>query len=477
MPTDQELIRIVPSDRQLAYQETEFYAFFHFGMNTYTDREWGDGTEDPKLFNPAKLDADQWVSAAKSAGMKGVILTCKHHDGFCLWPTRYTSHSVASSPWKKGTGDVVKEVSDACRRHGMKFGIYLSPWDRNQPCYGTGKEYDDYYLAQLTELLTGYGEIFSVWLDGACGEGPNGKKQVYDWERYYACVRKYQPDACICVCGPDIRWCGNEAGDVRKSEWSVVPARTALAESIQEKSQQADDEEFRQRKITSDMEDLGSRAALQGEKDLIWYPAEVNTSIRPGWFYHTKEDNQVKSLEELISIYCGSVGGNATFLLNVPPMPNGLLHPNDVARLAELGQWKRSAFSGNLAEFAEITASSEDAAHQVQNVLTDTRTTWYQPETDAKTGAFPAELIFNLHTQKALGYLVIKEAIQHSQRVEAFCVYAQKEEKWVLVYEGTVIGYQKIVKLSKVFTKKLKIVFSDYRVAHLISFVGIYQKR
>lgn len=477
MPTDQELIRIVPSDRQLAYQETEFYAFFHFGMNTYTDREWGDGTEDPKLFNPAKLDADQWVSAAKSAGMKGVILTCKHHDGFCLWPTRYTSHSVASSPWKKGTGDVVKEVSDACRRHGMKFGIYLSPWDRNQPCYGTGKEYDDYYLAQLTELLTGYGKIFSVWLDGACGEGPNGKKQVYDWERYYACVRKYQPDACICVCGPDIRWCGNEAGDVRKSEWSVVPARTALAESIQEKSQQADDEEFRQRKITSDMEDLGSRAALQGEKDLIWYPAEVNTSIRPGWFYHTKEDNQVKSLEELISIYCGSVGGNATFLLNVPPMPNGLLHPNDVARLAELGQWKRSAFSGNLAEFAEITASSEDTAHPVQNVLTDTRTTWYQPETDAKTGAFPAELIFNLHTQKALGYLVIKEAIQHSQRVEAFCVYAQKEEKWVLVYEGTVIGYQKIVKLSEAFTRKLKIVFSDYRVAPLISFVGIYPKR
>ena len=475
MPIDQELIRIVPSDRQLAYQETEFYAFFHFGMNTYTNREWGDGTEDPGIFNPVNLDADQWVSAVKSAGMKGVILTCKHHDGFCLWPTRYTRHSVAASPWKNGTGDVVREVSDACRRHDMKFGIYLSPWDRNQPCYGTGKEYDDYYLAQLTELLTGYGEIFSVWLDGACGEGPNGKKQVYDWERYYACVRKYQPNACICVCGPDIRWCGNEAGAVRKSEWSVVPARTALAESVQEKSQQADDEEFRQRKITSDMEDLGSRAALQGEKDLIWYPAEVNTSIRPGWFYHAKEDGQVKSLEELIHIYCGSVGGNATFLLNIPPMPNGLLHPIDVARLTEFGQWKRSAFSDNLAESAEITASSEDAAHPVQNVLTDTRTTWYQPEPDVKTGVFPAKLIFDLHTQETLGYLVLKEAIQHSQRVEAFQVYAQKEEKWVSVYEGTVIGYQKIADLSKVFTQKLKIVFSDYRVIPLISFVGIYK--
>lgn len=200
MPTDQELIKIVPSCRQIAYQATEFYAFFHFGMNTYTNREWGDGTENPQIFNPTEFDADQWVTAAQNAGMKGVILTCKHHDGFCLWPTRYTSHSVAASPWKNGRGDVVREVSEACRRHGLKFGIYLSPWDRNQPCYGMGKEYDDYYLSQLTELLTRYGEIFSVWLDGACGEGPNGKKQVYDWNRYYECVRKYQPDACICVC-------------------------------------------------------------------------------------------------------------------------------------------------------------------------------------------------------------------------------------------------------------------------------------
>ena len=265
MPTDQELIKIVPSSRQLAYQATEFYAFFHFGMNTYTNREWGDGTETPQIFNPTEFVADQWVSAAQNAGMKGVILTCKHHDGFCLWPTRYTSHSVVSSPWKNGRGDVVWEVSEACRRYGMKFGIYLSPWDRNKPCYGSGKEYDDYYLAQLTELLTGYGDIFSVWLDGACGEGPNGKKQIYDWKRYYECVRKYQPDACICVCGPDIRWCGNEAGDVRKSEWSVVPARTAFAESVQERSQQTDDKEFRMRRITSDMEDLGSRRALDAE--------------------------------------------------------------------------------------------------------------------------------------------------------------------------------------------------------------------
>ena len=280
------------------YQETEFYAFFHFGMNTYTDREWGDGTEDPKFFNPAELDArDQWVSAAENAGMKGVILTCKHHDGFCLWPTGYTMHSVARKPTgKRGTGDVVKEVSDACRRpRALKFGIYLSPATGTSPAMERERNMTITIWLSLPSCSPDT-EKYSVsgWMVPAA-RGQNGKKQVYDWERYYACVRKYQPDACICVCGPDIRWCGNEAGDVRKSEWSVVPARTALAESAyRKKSQQADDEEFRQRKITSDMEDLGSRAALQGEKDLIWYPAEVNTSIRPGWFYHAKEDNQVK---------------------------------------------------------------------------------------------------------------------------------------------------------------------------------------
>ena len=203
------------------FMDGRFGMFIHWGLYAIPARgEWVRSMEQiphedychlTEEFTAENYNPREWARLAKKAGMKYAVLTAKHHDGFCLWPTRYTRHSVASSPWKKGTGDVVKEVSDACRRHGMKFGIYLSPWDRNQPCYGTGKEYDDYYLAQLTELLTGYGEIFSVWLDGACGEGPNGKKQVYDWERYYACVRKYQPDACICVCGPDIRWCGNEA--------------------------------------------------------------------------------------------------------------------------------------------------------------------------------------------------------------------------------------------------------------------------
>ena len=223
MNLEQRLASVCPHPRQIAWQETEFYAFVHFTVNTFTDKEWGDGTESPEIFNPVDFDVCQWVAAIKSAGMRGLILTCKHHDGFCLWHSKLTEHSVEYSPFKR---DIVKEVSKACREGGIKFGVYLSPWDRNSPLYGSGKPYDDYFCGQLEELLTGYGEVFSVWFDGACGEGPNGKKQYYDWERYYSVIRRLQPNACISVCGPDVRWCGNEAGYTRPSEWSVVPLRT-----------------------------------------------------------------------------------------------------------------------------------------------------------------------------------------------------------------------------------------------------------
>ena len=241
---EEKLISVLPSPRQVAFQQTEFYAFVHFTVNTFTDKEWGDGKENPEIFNPVNFDADQWLRAIKSAGMKGLILTCKHHDGFCLWPSKFTNHSVAASPFKK---DIVLEVSEACKKYGIKFGVYLSPWDRNSSLYGQGKAYDDFFVNQLTELLTNYGPVFSVWFDGACGEGPNGKKQYYDWERYYKVIRDLQPEACISVCGPDIRWCGNEAGYTRESEWSVVPQRARDSEKIAEKSQQQDDEKFRLR--------------------------------------------------------------------------------------------------------------------------------------------------------------------------------------------------------------------------------------
>lgn len=337
MINEDYLANIRPTHRQLEWQKMEMYAFIHFGMNTMTDREWGEGHEDPSLFNPDRVDVDQWMRALVSAGMTGVILTCKHHDGFCLWPSAYTTHTVASSPWREGRGDLVREVSDSAARHGLKFGVYLSPWDMTEQTYGQGQPYNDFYFNQLVELLTHYGPVFSVWLDGACGEGPNGKVQAYDWQRIYDTVRALAPEAVISVCGPDVRWCGNEAGSVRANEWSVVPASLREAERTAENSQKVDDGEF-SRQVASADEDLGSREALADyDGPLVWYPAEVNTSTRKGWFHHEAEDTQVRGVDELFSIWLGSVGGNATFLLNVPPNRHGLLADADVEVLAQLG--------------------------------------------------------------------------------------------------------------------------------------------
>ena len=429
MTLDERLVKIRPSKRQLEWQQTEFYAFVHFTVNTFTDKEWGDGTEKPEIFNPVKLDARQWCKAIKTAGMKGLILTCKHHDGFCLWPSRFTNHTVAASPYKDGKGDIVREVSEACSEFGLKFGVYLSPWDRNSQLYGQGKPYDDFFVNQLTELLSNYGKVFSVWFDGACGEGPNGKKQVYDFERYYKVIRDLQPDACISVCGPDVRWCGNEAGHCRKSEWSVVPARTKDTEIIKERSQHEDSDEFRQRKISASDEDLGSRAILENEKDLIWYPAEVNTSIRPGWFYHEYEDDKVRSLEELTNIYFNSVGGNATFLLNIPPTREGLFHKNDVARLQELGDFLRNEFA-NPIKVLDAKQIKLNTTSQADN--------------------FTVRIDLPLSKIK---YIIIQEDIEKSQRVESFEVLAKNSsEKYETLFSGTTIGYKKIIRFEKPLT-------------------------
>ncbi len=468
MNHDQRLVQIKPSLRQVRHQQLEFYAFVHFTINTFTDREWGDGTENPSLFNPVKLDAEQWVRAVKSAGMKGLILTCKHHDGFCLWPSRYTAHTVQSSPYKNGGGDVVKEVSDACRRHGIKFGVYLSPWDRNCPLYGQGKAYDDFFINQLTELLTGYGGIFSVWFDGACGEGPNGKKQYYDWERYYEKIRELQPDACISVCGPDVRWCGNEAGYTRNAEWSVVPERAKDSEIIAEKSQQSDDDKFRQRRVDSRDADLGSRELLCNEDRLIWYPAEVNTSIRPGWFWHESENDEVRSLDELIKIYINSVGGNATFLLNIPPSRDGLFDENDVKRLAEMGRYLEAAFAENLLDSAELTACG---GSDIESVRTDSYDIYYC----AAKGNNTAEITAEWSGYVNVGNIVIKENILMSQRVESFAVDAMINGSFEEVFSGTVIGYKRIIPLSGIKTNCIRIRITDSRTEPTIAFLGIYK--
>lgn len=444
---DERLIEICPSKRQLEIQKLGFYAFFHFTINTFTGKEWGDGQESPSLFNPKEMDVDQWVRAIKAAGMKGAILTCKHHDGFCLWPSKYTEHSVKASPYKNGKGDIVREVSDACKRHGIKFGVYLSPWDRNQETYGQGKAYNDYFVNQLTELLTQYGELFCVWFDGACGEGKNGKKQDYDWKRYYQIIRKYQPNACISVTGPDVRWCGNEAGDTRASEWSIVPAALSMAEKIAEASQQEDNTAFREKIISSMEQDLGSRERLKDEEKLIWYPAEVDVSIRPGWFYHKEEDTQVRSLENLVDIYEKSVGGNAMLLLNIPPMPNGKLNEADVARLEELGTFLRKKYEKNLAKDAHIDIEENKAQMKITakwDVLTD------------------------------VSAIVLKEDIRFSQRVEKYRVFAQGEAGLELIYEGTTIGFRKIISINKRKTNTVIVEINDFRVKPVLFDIEIY---
>ncbi len=464
---DADLVRIVPTERQLRLQRMEFYAFVHFTVNTFTDREWGDGTEDPAVFRPTELNPDQWVSSIREAGMKGLILTCKHHDGFCLWPSRYTEHSVKNSPCPR---DVVRETAEACRRGGIRFGIYLSPWDRNQPLYGTGTPYDDYFVGQLTELLTGYGEIFSVWFDGACGEGPNGKKQMYDWERYNRTVRALQPGACIHVCGPDIRWCGNEAGETRPSEWSVVPRRTMDTEKIASRSQQADSADFRLRPIRAQDLDLGSRDILKDEQELIWYPAEVNTSIRPGWFWHASENDQVKPLDKLIDIYLHSVGGNATFLLNIPPDRRGLFHENDVKRLREIGSFLRSSFRNNLIREATEISAPEAAAGHAPEKLKEEDDSYYYPA----RRSMPLEIDVRWREERTVRYAVIREHLPLSQRVEQFELVAHTAEGMQRVFRGTTIGNKRIVVLDHLKTDSILLRITDARETPALEQLAFY---
>ncbi|MCI9619900.1 MAG: GIY-YIG nuclease family protein [Dorea sp.] len=469
---DERLIRVRPDKRQVEFQKVEFYAFIHFTINTYTGKEWGDGTESPEIFMPDHLDAAQWVTAIKDAGMRGLILTCKHHDGFCLWPSRYTRHSVAASPYKGGKGDIVREVADACQAAGIKFGVYLSPWDRNSELYGRGKEYDDYFVNQLTELLTNYGPVFDVWFDGACGEGAGGMRQCYNWERYYKVIRKLQPDACINVCGPDIRWCGNEAGDTRDAEWSVVPARLRDTEMIADKSQQTDDTDFsfRRRTISSSDADLGSREFLKDEPDLIWYPVEVNTSIRPGWFYHQEEDDKVRSLEELSQIYFHSVGGNGTFLLNIPPNKEGLLAKEDVERLKELGEFLRKAFKRNLVEEAVLAVDSYKEGFEIENV----REPGYGKYFSTREGITSCTIGIEFEEETEIHYLILQENIEMSQRIEGFSVWAETDGNLREVYRGKVVGYKHIAQLKGIRTKFLQIKIHDARVCPTVAFLGVF---
>ncbi len=407
--------KVQPSERQYKrLTETPFYAFVHFGPNTYTGLEWGTGEEDPAIFNPTDLDCDSWVEAIKSAGMKGAVITAKHHDGFCLWQTATTEHSIKNSPYKNGKGDIVREFSDACRRGGIEFGFYLSPWDRNASSYGTA-EYNDLYRAQLTELLTNYGEVFHVWFDGACGEGPNGKKQVYDFESYFELVRKYQPNATMFKDdGPDLRWCGNESGSARASEWAVVPHELC---KYCEKQTEGALLEGNLEGISNTDKDLGTLENIIVSKGLCFAPSEIDMSIRPGWFYHPQEEPH--SLERLFDTYLNSVGGNTTFNLNIPPMPNGRFDPRDIKRLKELGDKIRENFSENECVGAKITRTD--------------------------INEYQCEYFVEFSEEKAVKFFEFGEDIKKGQRVSSFRIVYRKDGRWQpCLGNYTTIGFRKI---------------------------------
>lgn len=465
---------VTPSERQLKWQELEFYAFCHFGMTTFIEKEWGDGTTPTEVFNPTDLDAEQWVKAVKSAGMRGLILTCKHHDGFCLWPSVYTEYSVKNSPFRGGEGDVVKEVSDACRKYGLKFGVYLSPWDRHEPTYGQGEPYNNFYKNQLRELMTNYGELFCLWFDGACGEGKNGKVQKYDWQGYYALIRELQPKAAICISGPDVRWIGNEAGVCRKSEWSVVPAWLSINEYVAEKSQKTDDKKFAKTHNSMTL-DLGSRKAIQNETDLIWYPAEVDVSIRPGWFYHAEQDNKVKSTDKLFKFYLNSVGGNASLLLNVPPDKTGRIHAEDTMVLDSFGRLLKREFPKNLLENARASATSElDNEHNALFALSDDKNYWQAALDDDRP-----ELIVDFGQETSFDSVILQENIATGQQIEEFDLFIQKKgnNRWKRIGKYTVIGYKRICRLKKAYTtRKLRIRIRSHRGKATLLHAAAYKR-
>ncbi len=460
---------ITPSPRQLAWQHLETTAFVHFGLNTFYNQEWGLGTENPARFNPTLLNTDQWAKEISEAGFKMLIMTCKHHDGFCLWPSKYTNHSVASSPWMNGKGDLVKQVSESCRKYKLNFGVYLSPWDRHEPSYGNSPEYNKFVLNQLTELLTNYGKIDEVWFDGACGEGPNGNKQDYDWESYYSLIRKLQPDAVIAVIGPDVRWVGTESGYGRETEWSVVPYELTNQENITEKSQKTNHENGFIPPGDLVGQDLGGRLQIKEAKNLIWYPSEVDVSIRPGWFWHESENSQVKTPEKLLDIYFSSVGRNSQMLLNIPPDSFGLINNADIKSLKAWRNTIDAIFTYNMAAGGFIKSNDKNLNI---NILTDqNNSTSWNPK-----GNIPFSFELKLKDFSDFDVLVLQENIHIGQRVEHFTLEAWVGNKWQKVTDGTTIGFKRMLRFPSVHTNRVRLTVNQSRLTPALAEFGLYHQ-
>jgi alpha-L-fucosidase len=422
-----------PTPRQLAWQQLETTAFLHFTVNTYTDKEWGDGTESPQIFNPVNFDADKLVGILKETGFKLVIITAKHHDGFCLWPSKITNHTVANSPWKQGKGDVVKEIADACKRQGLKFGFYLSPWDQHEPTYGTAK-YNDFYKTQLRELLTNYGEVSEVWLDGA--KGKNAKDMEYDFNGYWALVRQLQPKAVLFSdVGPDVRWVGNEAGNAGETCWSTINT-TGMAPG------KADS------KYLNTGDPNGS----------LWIPAETDVSIRPGWFYHAAEDNKVKTGKQLVNLYYQSVGRNSLLLLNIPPNRQGLFSDPDIASLREFRAILNETFKTNY------------LANQKSNIsLTDTKLNTYITLPQGQS------IVFNLAKPTSFDRAMFQENIAQGQRNETALLEYWDGAKWQKINQFTTIGYKRLLRFPPVQTDKIRLTIIKAKGPVQLAEVGLFK--
>ena len=444
----------VPSPQQVEWQKMEMNLLVCFGPNTFTGMEWGLGTESEDIFNPSDLDCEQWVSIANAAGFKGLIIVAKHHDGFCLWPNPESTHTVANCPWKDGKGDVLKELSDACAAEGLKFGIYISPWDRNDPHYGT-PEYNDVYVRTLESALDGrYGSVFEEWFDGACGEGPNGKRQVYDWDRFHETVLKYQPEAVMFSdVGPGCRWVGNESGIAGRTNWSTFSPEGFTAGAGAP---------------PGDTLQIGN---IHGN---AWVPAETDVPLRPGWFWRESENDKVKSLQELVSIYNTSVGRNSLLLLGVAPDITGHIHPADSVRLMEFGSAIKEIFSTNLAEGATVKASSNRGREfKAANILDgDYDSYWAAPD-----GINDAVLTFDLGTEKTFNRILLQEYIPLGQRIKAFTIKVLTADgSWKEIASETTIGFKRIVPVETVTTSKIEISVSSF-APPIINNFGLFKDK
>ena len=423
-----------PTPQQLEWQKMEMNMFAHFGPNTFTGREWGLGTEAEDVFNPSDLDCGQWTSIAKAAGFKGIIITGKHHDGFCLWPNPVCEHTVAKSPWKDGKGDVLQELSEACAKDGLKFGVYISPWDRNDPTYGT-PEYNDVYAKTLESALGSYGEVFEQWFDGANGEGPNGKKQDYDWPLFNGTVRRLQPNAVIFSdIGPDCRWVGNERGSAGRTCWGRLGAEGFTPGA------------------GAPCRDTLNRGNALGAN---WLPTETDVSIRPGWFWRESENDKVKSVNELLQIYYESVGRNSLLLLNVPPDTTGRINAADSARLMEFRAALDDIFKNNLTESAKAEATSVRGGNfKAQNILNNEYDSfWAAPDNVTE-----ASITIDLKGEKTFNLIQIQEYIPLGQRIKSFTVETLNADgSWTEIASETTIGYKRIIPIEEVTTSKVRL--------------------